>query len=529
MNERVPDAETLSAALLAIEDRRSWDARAELARAIELERAAHALGDDLLAARARLCQINMRMRCGDVAQAAEEIWHVHQWAVEHDARPLLARTHLVWSAIHLHLGDAEQGLEHAVLAVELLDDDATEHMHVWHRTKLADALYFADDMDAARVRYAQAEELALRLGSPALLCLLNNYAYVESCSGDLERAQEVADRLQRLAAEWDIPIEPAFLDTIGSIQVANGNHLAAERTMRLCLERHAEGRWDDANDMAQYLVTLAQAQRGLGEYDLAQASLDEARQQCVSRDLGEALVRMHQEQAELHAARGDFAAAFAAHKTFFEAYHQQQSLGREARARTRQAMFETAEARQDAERFREQARRDPLTGLHNRRYVDERLPDLIRTDPSLTVALVDLDHFKQINDQLSHDVGDKVLVRVAQVLAREVAEACPDGFVARMGGEEFLVVLPGTVVPRATAQLDGIRRAVRNQHWAPVTRNLPVTVSIGVAGLADAPGAAQAPLLSTADGHLYAAKRGGRDRVVSAADLRGYAGHAPAA
>ncbi|BCJ43380.1 hypothetical protein GCM10010168_43100 [Actinoplanes ianthinogenes] len=529
MNERDMDAETLSAVLLSIEDQRSWDARAELVRTREIERAAIALGDELLAARARLCQINMQMRCGDVAAAAEQIWHVHQWAMEHDARRLLARTHLVWSAIHLHLGDAEQGLEHAVLAVELLDDDATEHMQVWHRTKLADALYFAGDMDAARVRYTQAEELALRLGSPALLCMLNNYAYVESSIGNQALAEEVCGRLQHLAAEWDIPLEPAFLDTIGSIQVSNEHYAAAAETMRLCLERHAEGRWDDANDMAQYLVTLAQAQRGLGQFAAAQASLDEARRQCVERDLGESVVRVHQEQAELHAAGGDFEAAFAAHKTFFEAYRQQQSLQREARSRTRQAMFETAEARQEAERFREQARRDPLTGLHNRRYVDERLPALIRTDPQLTVALVDLDHFKQVNDQLSHDVGDQVLVRVAQVLAREVAAACPEGFAARMGGEEFLVVLPDTAVPRAHALLDDLRRTIRNQHWAPITRHLPVTVSIGVAGLTDAPQDAQVPLLSTADGHLYAAKHGGRDRVVSTADLHDCVGHASAA
>lgn len=523
------DAETLSAVLLKIEDRRSWDARAELARTLEIERAALALGDELIAARARLCQINMRMRSGDVTAAAEQIWHVHQWAMEHDARQLLARTHLVWSAIHLHLGDAEQGLEHAVLAVELLDDDATDHMRVWHRTKLADALYFAGDMDAARIRYAQAEELAVHLGSPALLCLLNNYAYVEASLGNQALAEEVTERLQQLSAEWGIPLEPAFLDTIGAIQVSNGHYAAAAETMRLCLERHTEGKWDDANDMAQYLVTLAQAQRGLGEFAAAQDSLDESRRQCVERDLGESLVRVHQEQAELHAARGDFRAAFEAHKTFFEVHHQQQSLQREARSRTRQAMFETAEARQEAERFREQARRDPLTGLLNRRYVDERLPSLIHTDPELTVALVDLDHFKQINDQLSHDVGDQVLVRVAQLLAREVTAACPEGFAARMGGEEFLVVLPDTTLPRAHALLDGIRRAIRGQHWAPITRHLPVTVSIGVAGLADAPASAQAPLLSTADGHLYAAKHGGRDRVVSAADLHDCVGHASAA
>ena len=89
-------------------------------------------------------------------------------------------------------------------------------------------------------------------------------------------------------------------------------------------------------------------------------------------------------------------------------------------------MFETAEAREEAEHFREQARRDPLTGLRNRRYVDEELPALIAAGGELTVAIVDLDHFKWVNDRLSHDVGDQVLVLVAKLLETELAAIVPD-------------------------------------------------------------------------------------------------------
>lgn len=81
MDALAAGAEALSAALLAIEDERSWDAEAELARSLEIERAAAGLGDGLLVARAQLCQANMRLRSGDVAGAAEQIWRVHQWAV----------------------------------------------------------------------------------------------------------------------------------------------------------------------------------------------------------------------------------------------------------------------------------------------------------------------------------------------------------------------------------------------------------------------------------------------------------------
>jgi diguanylate cyclase (GGDEF)-like protein len=529
VNELAIKAEELSAALLSIEDERSWNASAELRNALALEQDALAIGDESLVARAQLIQANMRLRSGDVAAASEQIAQVYQWASAHDDHRLMARTHLVWSYIHGHLSDAEQALEHAVRAVELLDASATTHMHIWHRTKLADALWAAGSMDAARVRYQQAERLAVETGSPALLCLLNNYAFTENETGNQKRAEEVADRLLRLADERGEQLEPAYLDTVGWIQIGNGRFAEAEATMHRCIEVHNQGCYDAADGLAMYLLTLARAQRGLGAYERAQATLDTSRAMCDERDLGDLVVRVLQEQAELHAARGLFAEAFEVHKLFFAAYQSRHSVQREARTRTRQAMFETDEARQEAEQFREQARRDPLTGLHNRRYVDENLPALIQNDPSLTLALVDLDHFKQVNDRLSHHVGYQVLISVADLLARGVAAASPDGFVARMGGEEFLIVLPGSGLPRAAALLDGIRRSVRAHNWRPLTHGLPVTVSIGVALAAEDPAPTQPSLLSTADSRLYAAKHAGRDRVVSVTDRREHSAHASAA
>jgi diguanylate cyclase (GGDEF)-like protein len=508
------DADEISAALLEIEDRISWEPDVYFARSRELESRALAIGDELLVTRARLCQANMQLRAGDVASAARRIWKIHQWAVEHDAQQLTARTHLVWATIHRYLGDAAQSLEHSLLAVELLDDSATEFMRIWHQVKLADALALAGSYDAARLRYEQAEELALAAGdSELLLGVLNNFAYNELAGGHPVSAQEVADRMRRQVAAIGRELDPDKLDTIGAIEIGNGRYAEAEETLLLGVERHRNGKCDeDADSLAEFQLTLARAQRGLGAYDRAQRSLELSRELCVERELADTLVRVQQEQAELHAARGEFAEAFAAHKMFFTAHHSLHSQQREAQARTRQAMFETTEARQEAERFREQARRDPLTGLHNRRYVDEELPALIDADPALAVAIVDLDHFKQINDRFSHDVGDQVLMMVAKLMESELTAVSPDGFVARMGGEEFLMALPSTPIGRAVALLDGIRRAIRGYDWATITRGLPVTVSIGVASLAEAGPTA---LLSTADRNLYAAKHRGRDRVVS--------------
>jgi len=147
MTGRTSDTERLSAALTELEDQYLWDADSSHDAALSYERQAQLLGDQRLVTRARLCQANMLMRKGEVAAAAKQIWSLHRWAADHDDRCLQARTHLVWSNIHRHLGDAAQCLEHAVLAVELLDETATAYMHVWHRTKLADALGLAGSMD----------------------------------------------------------------------------------------------------------------------------------------------------------------------------------------------------------------------------------------------------------------------------------------------------------------------------------------------------------------------------------------------
>jgi len=175
---------------------------------------------------------------------------------------------------------------------------------------------------------------------------------------------------------------------------------------------------------------------------------------------------------------------------------------------------ETEEAQRSSRRFREMSLRDPLTGLYNRRYVDDRLPALLsrsREDASpVAIALADLDHFKRVNDTLSHDTGDEVLRHIAAMLQAAASER--GGFAARMGGEEFLVVLPGLDVGAAVAACDELRLAVREHDWQPVVGDIPVTISLGVvstfAGLTTS-----SELLTAADQRLYASKDAGRDRV----------------
>jgi len=180
-------------------------------------------------------------------------------------------------------------------------------------------------------------------------------------------------------------------------------------------------------------------------------------------------------------------------------------------------MFETAEAREDAARFRAQALHDPLTGLPNRRQLDERLPALLedaeRTGVALVAAVVDVDHFKRVNDTFSHEIGDQVLVVMAELLAQAVpaSAAGSSGLAARTGGEEFLLILPGIGPTAAASVLETLRREVAAYPWQVLADGLTVTVSIGMA--AARIGMTLSWLLARADELVYAAKNAGRDRV----------------
>jgi two-component system cell cycle response regulator len=175
----------------------------------------------------------------------------------------------------------------------------------------------------------------------------------------------------------------------------------------------------------------------------------------------------------------------------------------------------------DEEKFQremfERTVRDALTGLYNRAYFLHQLGPLSRRSADqglgLAVLLLDVDHFKRINDTHGHAAGDAVLGEVAAVLRQATR---PDDLVARYGGEEFVVALPVATPALALARAERIRQALAARPMRVGGRTIRVTASIGVAvSPADRP-KAPSMLISTADLHLYRAKETGRNRVVGA-------------
>jgi len=178
----------------------------------------------------------------------------------------------------------------------------------------------------------------------------------------------------------------------------------------------------------------------------------------------------------------------------------------------------TEELRLKSMELERQATHDTLTGLFNRRYADDYLQREIeatrRHDRDFTIALADIDHFKQINDRYSHAVGDEVLCRVANILVDRCRKT---DVVARYGGEEFLLCFPDTSSDFAEQICGQIRTAIERADWSAVTpqsgEQLKITVSFGIAEVGDE--SRRTTILSDADTRLYEAKHKGRNRVVA--------------
>jgi two-component system cell cycle response regulator len=483
------------------------DVQAAYGPAVELEAECARLGLADLRLRAQLVQADVLGRTGKNAAGARMVREVHRWATERGHAHLLARGHRLLSLFFGRVGEPGIALEHAVRSVEWLAEDSGARVRADHVLGLADKLAEAGSIAEALERYRAAERIADSIGDVDLrIGILNNLAYTAYEAGRPAEAMATAERMQTLAAAYGVTLGAGHLDTIACAQMELGRYAEVERTLAPVLAAAAP----EAFLVAQVLLTLTRTQRLSGHTARAWVTLERFHRLTVESDFAGLRARGRAERAELYAADGRYEEAFAEHKLFRAETVALQSEERDARARTLQAVMDAAEAWRDSRRFEEMSRRDALTGLFNRRVVDERLPALLADEAPLTVALIDLDHFKRINDTLSHEVGDEVLRTVAPMLA---AAADGDGFAARMGGEEFLVALPGLAAAEAFAVLEALRRRIAAHPWAPVTGGLPVTVSVGLCtaepGCAD-----QEAVLRRADRNLYAAKRAGRDRSV---------------
>lgn len=456
-------------------------------------------------------------RLGETEDGARILREVNAWAQHHACDELLALSHRRLSALFRRIGDPALMLEHAVRAVDLLDPDADVAMRADHVCGLADALGAGGSYDASIARYQEAAKLAAECGDSYLQhALLNNLAFTQYEAGLLPEALDTVVQLRAQVEGSDGVYFSHDVDTIARVYAAVGRYQDAAAI----LEPHwaaLDDRGEDCDGQVVLLLSLTSVRRMAGDPEGAQRALDRAFLLIEEFALTGLRIEAMREQAELYAAQELYQDAYETFVEFHEADVELRAAERDARARTLNAIFEATEARRSSDHFRELSVRDPLTGLHNRRLLDERLEELLdpaQADiPRLAVGLVDLDHFKRINDTRSHAVGDEVLRQVAEILQDQAGQV-DGGLAVRMGGEEFLVLLPDVDRNTGIHVLERIRDEIASHGWSEVTDGLKVTASVGVASTPE-DGLERRELLELADRNLYRAKEYGRNQVVA--------------
>ena len=506
--------ETLAAALEEVELSLIEDFRACSAPAAESERIATEMGWPDLAMRARLATADIAGRLGDVAACGRTATSVNKWAYQHRDGYLIARSHRLLATFFRRVGDAATALTHALHCVEYTTQDVAPRLRAGHYMTLALVLDVNGSYDDAGERFRTALRLVADDDPQMSLCVLNNMAFTAYERGDKSAAVDLVAQMRAIEQRHSIVLDGLYLDTISRVDILLERYAEAEETLRPVLEEQTGPLVTEGDTLAVCLVTVAEALLMRGLLDRAQGVLDHARQVCDERGLAAIGADVRLQQAQLHAQAGRHREAYEEHRRYHADTDALRSAKRDARARALQATLETEEALRDREHYRQLAFHDALTGLHNRRYFEDQLPPILSSaaarEAPTSLAIIDLDFFKRINDSLSHEVGDHVLQQVAMLLTATVG---PPGIVARLGGEEFVVVLPEMPASAVLDSCEAIRSSVSSFPWAALTGALPVTVSIGVVTTYGT--TTPSALLGEADRNLYIAKRSGRDRVAA--------------
>jgi diguanylate cyclase (GGDEF)-like protein len=452
----------------------------------------------------RLLRADLDNRNGRVSEGVAE---AQRLLATSDDRLVRAHAHAVVAGGLWRIGDNVEAVRHAFSASRMTTGEDPLALRVDHAVILA--LQINDQLigSMSHQEFQWAQELADATGLPSLvLANLNNWAWCSYSHGELETAVALTERMRRHSELTGEPLNASSADTVARILLETGHPQEAMAVVEQAIEGAAP---TDFDAIPTALLTLAEIQHRGGDLRAAVHTLERCREITERdnlQDAGAVALRM---LADCHAGLGDFKAAYQEMVDFHELWTVRRSEKSEVMARVTQAQFAVDEARRTTEEFREMAERDALTGLWNRRRSDAELAALLGTAERLKptcVAILDLDHFKQINDTYSHAIGDEVLRRVAEVL-----RAVP-GHAGRHGGEEFILILPGDL-GAAGPICEQIRTAMRAYDWSTITDGLTVSTSIGVTALRPEDDALT--VVRRADDLLYAAKRGGRDRVIA--------------
>ena len=492
-----------------VEERLYFSVLGMLDEATELAVAAHAAGQPTVAAQAELIALEVRSRYGESAAAKAGLVELLD-RVPADT-PLAGRIRLVLATVADRLGERTEASRWIRQA--LADWPDGQALHWRSEALMVSALNGSTGatVDATLMNHAIAE-ISAHGDRLLLAAALANFAEVSAESGDLAISGEFADAASALLRRHPELASTLTLDSIGRARLAAGELASARYCLELALR--LEERLGCTDVQGDPWLTFAELELVQGQPDEAWQLLEHPRRTSWAGKCSWTRCRDLKLRAQVLAAQQHWEQAYLAITEHLAVYQSLRSVeGDRAVAEFATVQIADEERRRAAE-FEKLALTDPLTGIANRRRVERWLAEVASGGGSqVGLAIIDLDHFKRVNDDYSHEAGDEVLRRVAGALVEPGATGSV--LLARLGGEEFVLLAAGLDRPAVLARSERLLDRLRTLDLDDIEPGLRITASIGIAfGDPTAP----SELLRAADRCLYQAKSAGRDRVVLAAD-----------
>ncbi len=469
----------------------------------------------------------------EVGLQAVRLWHeIGDLAGESSARSTIARVLIL-------TGDLTESLDEGLIALELAELSGELRPRQLALTAIGIVHLCLRQYEQSMEYCERAAETARLLGDVAvhgslidtIACVLMGQAYAAREEGN-ERAAlaygELAIERAREAMEIGRQAGHRYFqaNALGNLAETLAFVGRPEEALAVMGTFQLDPALDAVSTVTHHLDTRGCIHLALKDYDQAARLFAEALELSAGNN---AAMSYCEHLSEAHEKNGDYRAALEYHKRFHTLFtlvaseaaqrsagiaairletSRAQDFAMRERARAEDLYHSNLELTRHAETLLQQSLEDPLTGLANRRLLDR----LLATEGSrYSIALLDVDHFKRVNDGWSHRIGDEVLRQLGALLLR--AGRASD-HAARYGGEEFALLMSDVDDEAAGDVAERLRAMIEAFDWTAIAPDLRVTVSIGVAAHHEA--GSPAGLLEIADRRLYEAKNGGRNRVVSA-------------
>ena len=479
---------------------------ATLALAIRCSQRAASLGESALVARALALEGHVALHRGDIRSGLALALEGERRLGGDEHPTAQSEVAALRAQVSFFTGAYSHALTNAERAVRCADASGDIGLRIFAR-RAAFIVFGNVSVRELESRLDELLELTIEAGDTWEQAITyNDIACYRMSDDDLEQARIAIDRARELAgtAHPNRFALAVIHSSRADIELRAGNPAAALADAERSLALLAESTPPNPYVLGASVRAQVVARMELGQYDGAQQAGESALDW-----LGE---RMPHTRSMILAAVAEALREAGRLEEAYDALSRSAELERKAFSEISELQMSLERAVLQQEQLRDQAERDWLTGLHNRRFLARQLASSAPTDTGmLSVAVVDLDHFKGINDRHGHSVGDQVLVRAAELLCKVLRAS---DIIVRSGGEEFLVLMPRTDANAAAAGGERICRAIREEPWETIAEGLTLTTSVGLA-TAESSGGLEA-LVNLADRRLYDAKAAGRDCVVSA-------------